>query len=257
METVAVTEEKVKKKRGRKPSKNRKGYFYEEQEQAVVDYISTDDEIVKNKIYNKVLKPAFTKMAESIIRRYKLYLPDEEYQETFDDTLSFLMTKLSKFDPTKNYKAYSYCGTICKNYLIFKTNSFAKKQKRSVSYDNPLDNLQSTINNSLDYSYNEGDAKSVFMHELTGNTIEGIEKIINNKKELELTKEEIKVGQALIDLIKNWDDLFVQMGSNKFNKSSILMYLRETTMLNNKALREALKTYKTMYYNVKLNLINE
>ena len=39
METVAVTEEKVKKKRGRKPSKNRKGYFYEEQEQAVVDYI--------------------------------------------------------------------------------------------------------------------------------------------------------------------------------------------------------------------------
>ena len=95
------------------------------------------------------------------------------------------------------------------------------------------------------------------MHELTGNTIEGIEKIINNKKELELTKEEIKVGQALIDLIKNWDDLFVQMGSNKFNKSSILMYLRETTMLNNKAIREALKTYKTMYYNVKLNLINE
>ena len=35
------------------------------------------------------------------------------------------------------------------------------------------------------------------------------------------------------------------------------MYLRETTMLNNKAIREALKTYKTMYYNVKLNLINE
>ena len=137
METVAVTEEKVKKKRGRKPSKNRKGYFYEEQEQAVVDYISTDDEITKNKIYNKVLKPAFTRMVESIIRRYKLYLPDEEYQETFDDTLSFLMTKLSKFDPTKNYKAYSYCGTICKNYLIFKTNSFAKKQERSGAYDNP------------------------------------------------------------------------------------------------------------------------
>ena len=29
METVAVTEEKVKTKRGRKPSKNRKGYFHE------------------------------------------------------------------------------------------------------------------------------------------------------------------------------------------------------------------------------------
>lgn len=48
------------------------------------------------------------------MRRYKLYPPDEEFQETFDDTISFLMTKLYHFDPSTNYKAYSYCGTICK-----------------------------------------------------------------------------------------------------------------------------------------------
>ena len=35
-------------KRGRK----RKGYFYEEQEQAVYDYINTKDPIEKNKIFN-------------------------------------------------------------------------------------------------------------------------------------------------------------------------------------------------------------
>ena len=58
-----------KKKRGRKPSKERKGYFYEVQEQAVVDYIYSDDIHEKNRIFNEILKPAFTKMIESIIRR--------------------------------------------------------------------------------------------------------------------------------------------------------------------------------------------
>ena len=71
-ENTGTTQEVVvKKKRGRKPSKERKGYFYEEQEQAVVDYISTDNIHEKNRIFNTILKPAFTKMIESIIRRYR------------------------------------------------------------------------------------------------------------------------------------------------------------------------------------------
>ena len=80
-------------KRGRK----RKGYFYEEQEQAVVDYILAQTKEEKDKIFNMWLLPAFTKMVESIIRRYKLYLPDEEFDETFNDTISFLMTKIEKY----------------------------------------------------------------------------------------------------------------------------------------------------------------
>ena len=55
MSEICVTEEKVKKKRGRKPSKERKGYFYAEQEQAVVDYINTEDEQEKNRIYKECI----------------------------------------------------------------------------------------------------------------------------------------------------------------------------------------------------------
>ena len=56
MPEICVTEEKVKKKRGRKPSKERKGYFYEREEQAVVDYISSDNERERNQIFNTILK---------------------------------------------------------------------------------------------------------------------------------------------------------------------------------------------------------
>ena len=257
MSEICVTEEKVKKKRGRKPSKERKGYFYEREEQAVVDYISTNDEREKNRIFNTTLKPAFTKMIESIIRRYSLYPPDEEFQETFDDTMSFLMTKLSCFDPSTNYKAYSYCGTICKNYLIYKINQFAKNQKRNESYDNPVGDSQSGIDDNIRFSYSDSDPRTTFLAELTGNTVENIKRILAEKDRLKLNDNEVKVGMTLINLMTNWDDIFAQMGSNKFNKSSILLFLKETTMLNTKEIRDALKVYKKRYYEVKYKLINE
>ena len=249
----------VKKKRGRKPNPNKKNYYFgPEEEQAVVDYINSDDENEKNKIFNMKLKMPFTKMIESIIRRYSLYPQDEEFTETFDDTMSFLITKLSCFDPTTNYKAYSYCGTICKNYLIYKINQFAKNQKRNDSYDNPLSSGSlGDINDNIKFSYDTTDPKNTFLSELTGNTVENIKHILKDKDRLKLNENEIKVGMTLINLMTNWDEIFAQMGSNKFNKSSILLFLKETTMLNTKEIRDALKVYKKRYYEVKYKLINE
>lgn len=247
----------VKKKRGRKPSKERKGYFYETQENAVVEYLSTDSIDERNRIFDTILKPAFTKMIESIIRRYNLYPPNEEFQNTFDDTLSFLMTKLSCFDPSANYKAYSYCGTICKNYLIYKINQFAKNQKRNESYDNPSSSLQGDFGDDIKFSYDDNDQKNTFLTELTGSTVSNIQLILDKRDELKLSDNEIKVGNTLINLMENWDELFAQMGSNKFNKSSILLFLKENTMLSTKEIRDALKIYKKKYYEIKLELINE
>lgn len=257
-EEICETEQPIKKKRGRKPNPNKKNYYFcDREESAVVRYISTDDEKEKNEIFNTTLKPAFTKMVESIIRRYNLYAPDENFQETFDDTISFLMTKLSCFDPTTNFKAFSYCGTICRNYLIYKINQFTKNQKRNISYDNPFDGLKSDINDNISYSYDSSDPRKSFLMELTGNTVDNIQKILGDKDSLELTDNEVKVGKALINLIKNWDDLFAQMGSNKFNKSSILLFLKENTLLSTKEIRDSMKVYKKSYYEVKNKLINE
>ena len=92
---------------------------------------------------------------------------------------------------------------------------------------------------------------------MTGNTVENIKRILEDKDKLRLNENEIKVGMTLINLMTNWDEIFAQMGSNKFNKSSILLFLKETTMLNTKEIRDALKVYKKRYYEVKWKLINE
>lgn len=238
-------------KRGRKPSTKRKGYFYEEQEQAVVDYINTESKITKNKIFNTILLPAFTKMIESIIRRYNLYPADEDFSETFNDTISFLMTKIYNFKPEQNKKAYSYCGTICKNYLMGRINQNVKNQKRTERYDV----IQSDFLDNIKYSYNDTNSRIEFLQELMKDTVYKIENIVNDGEKLHLNENETKVGKALVNLMSNWEDLFIQMGSNKFNKSSILLFLKETTNLGTKEIRDGMKRYKAIYYDIKKKMI--
>ena len=238
-------------KRGRKKKNVRKGYFFEEQEDAVVRYNATDDAVEKDKIFREILQPAFTKMIESIIRRYNLYPQDEVFEQTFNDTLSFLMTKISKFNPESGYKAYSYCGTICKNYLIYKINLYAKNQKRVLPYES----ISTEIDENIRYSYNIEETTQGFLNSLIKRTIQEINKTIEESKEDELTPNERKVGLALINVLENWENLFCDMGSNKFNKSSILLFLKESTCLTTKEIRDGMKKYKSMYYFIKQKML--
>ena len=240
-------------KRGRKAGKDRKGYFYEQEEQAVIDYVSSEDKVEKNRIYLECLQPALTKMIESIIRRYNLYLPDEIFQETFDDTMSFLLTKIEHFNPDSGFKAYSYCGTICKNYLILKIKQYNNNLIRNDRYEV----IQNDIDDNVKFSYDNNDDQIQFLTELLEKVTEEIELMLGKKDQYKLNENEIKVGNALVSLLSGWGELFARMGSNKFNKSSILMFIKELTLLNTSEIRMAMKKYKIAYHNVRKKIIND
>lgn len=289
-------------KRGRKP-KERKGYFYENEEQAVIDYINSDNAIEKNEIFNKYLYPAFIKMIESIIRRYNLYCTDEEFQQTFDDTLSYLMSKISHYRHTiyeyeeievipdgeqpefidekeekryfknanenspeyivieyndgeikcfklkeKKYKAFSYCQTVVKNYLMYKRMQVVKEQQRNTPYDVVSDAFEN------DKKYSTEEVPSYILAEkLIKETNEEIKKILNNSEEFNLSEKEKKVGYALCDLFENnnWEKLIREDDSNKLLKSSVLYFLREETMMTTKEIRDNCKRFKKLYYFIK------
>ena len=133
-ETISATTEDVSsKKRGRKAVNL--NYFDVREETAVRNFLLAESSHEKNKIYNEFLKAPLDKMISSIIRRYKLYRKDMDFNEIHVDTHSFLMTKVDKFKPDKNKKAYSYFGTICKHYLLGQLIKDDKKLKSDVSYD--------------------------------------------------------------------------------------------------------------------------
>ena len=60
-------------------------------------------------------------------------------------------------------------------------------------------------------------------------------------------KNEKKVGKALVSLLTDWEKLLPDNGSNKLQKSSVLYFLREETMMTTKEVRDNMKKYKCMY----------
>ena len=229
-------------KRGRKPGKERKGYFYEKEEQAVIDYISTNDGPTKEKIYNEILRPAFEKMVSSIIRRYRLYIPDEEYEQTYNDALSELITKMNYYNPSKKTKAYSYYGTIVKNYLMNRGCDYQKELQKNLPFEETADEISEENN----YTPYEQTFEDEAINLVNGISLR-IKEMINEKDKYGLNQNEIKVGLALSDLFDNWENLLPENGSNKLNKSSILFFLREETKMSTKEVRDNMKKYKKAY----------
>lgn len=223
----------------------RKGYFYEKEEQAIIDYVNAQTLDERNRIFNNILYPALTKMIESIIRRYKLFIPDEEFYQTFSDVFSYLLTKLNNFDPTKGCKAYSYCGTVCKNYLYYKSTQFSKSQKKSVPYGDIVED----INDNIKYSdYEQSNRSERDVCHLVKATVSNIQKMIDDPVLNELKPDEVKVGKALIVLMNNWQDILPDDGSStKMKKSSVLFFLREETMMTTNQVRKNMKPFKFIY----------
>jgi hypothetical protein len=219
--------------------RTQKIYFGEDQEKAVVRYLESESDDERNKIFNEYLREPLIIMVESIIRRYKLYRKDMEFEEIHTDTLSFLITKINKFDHTKNTKAYSYFGTICKNYLMGAIQKDTKEQNRQVSYDD----ISSDIEESplLSYVIDEHviDYRDVII-KLTMN----LEEFVENQN---LTDNERKLGYALLEIFNNFDKIFQVGDGNKFNKNLILLSLREMTSLSTKEIRISLKRFKKLY----------
>lgn len=243
MSVNKINIDEVKKRKGRKTKLTK--YFDEVEENAVRDYLTAKTFDEKNKIYNDFLKDPLDKMISSIIRRYKLYRKDMDFDEIHIDTHSFLMTKIDKFKPSKEKKAYSYFGTICKNYLMGQIMKDQKESNRKVSYEDISTDIYHTP--EMIYHIDE--------HELTTDDIikNYVKKLRETIDEKNATEEEVKLGYALADIFENYQSLFTETANNKFNRNVVLFEIREMTNLSTKEIRSSIKKYKKLYF----QLINE
>jgi hypothetical protein len=247
LETLSAnTEDVSSKKRGRKSVKE--NYFDLREENAVKKFLLAETSEEKNKIYNEFLRGPLDKMISSIIRRYKLYRKDMNFIEIHTDTHSFLMTKADKFNPSKNKKAYSYFGTICKNYLMGQIIKDQKETNRKVSYEDISSNLEERPD--MIYRIDE---------EILDSSViisEYLKELKNFVESENLNENERKLGYALIDLFDNYETIFSATENNKFNKNIILLSLREMTNLTTKEIRLSIRKYKHLFVFIQNKLKN-
>lgn len=229
---------KEKKSKRGKNQKN-ENYFDIQEELAVRMFLTATTFDEKNKIYNEYLRYPLDKMISSIIRRYKLYRKDMDFIEIHNDTHSFLITKVDKFVPSKEKKAYSYFGTICKNYLMGQIQKDQKEFNRKISYEDISHDLENDI--KMTYYL---DIEPLKDDNIIPNLVIIIKEILDKD---ELNDNEYKLGLALSDIFENYQSIFPASGNNKFNKNLILLSLREITNMSTKEIRASMKKFKKIY----------
>ena len=231
-------------KRGRK--RKNAMYFGPDEEEAVVKFLESEDEAERNIIFNEWLKAPLDKMVESIIRKYKLYRKGETFEELHGDTMSFLMTKVHKFETGRGKKAYSYFGTIAKNYILGLLIKDEKYMKQTSSYEEV--NINFEEREDLTYFI---DKDNFSMEEFIQKLSNGIKDELNDENHLpkkRVNENEKKVGYVLIEILENWEVSFESMdGGSKYNKNSVLETMRNYTNLSTKDIRIAMKRYKELY----------
>lgn len=231
-------------KRGRK--RKNEMYFGPDEEEAVIKFLESDSDYERNVIFNEWLKGPLDKMIESIIRKYKLYRKGETFEELHSDTVSFLMTKVHKFETGRGKKAYSYFGTISKNYILGLLIKDEKYTKQTSSYEDMSSNLEER--EDLSYVI---DNDNFMMDDFIKKLSDGIKDELNDENlspKKKLNDNEKKVGLALIEILENWQTAFESMnGGSKYNKNAVLETMRNYTNLSTKDIRLAMKRFKELY----------
>ena len=223
-------------------------YFGPPQEQAVRTFLTATTWDEKNTVYNGFLRDPLIKMIDSIIRRYRLYRPNMEFTDIHTDTLSFLVTKMDKFKPAKGKKAYSYFGTICKNYLMGSIMKDNRDRNRQISYED----ISYSLEQDEKHSYLMFDG-ALPVEEVMAALLIELKKFIADNR---LNINEEKIGYCLIDVFENYEAIFIAGKGNKFNKNVILYQLREMSGLTTKEIRSAIKPYKNLYKELLQRLIS-
>ena len=99
---------------------------------------------------------------------------------------------------------------------------------------------------------------------LINSVIDKIEDRINN--DLTIKKNEIIVGDAIVNVLKHWQILFMEDSpegkynkrvTNKFAKNKILLYLKEQTGLSTEEIRIGIKPFKEIYFVEKMDYMED
>lgn len=216
--------------------KKKKVYFGKEAHEAIVDFQKTNCYKEKNKIYFDKIKPSFEKLVENLIFIHGFSKDENHFKTLKCDCVSFLFEILSKFDPDKGSKAFSYFNVCAKNFLIINSKKLTKQKNKNVSiYDPDLSNLQK--NKIENYQIIPSQEKILVDQE----DKQIIFDFIENIKIKTSNKNEKKCLEAIDHIFKNIENL------DYLNKRAIFIYLRELSGLNAKQVSIAMSNIRKNY----------
>jgi hypothetical protein len=205
-------------------------YFTQETEDAIVMYNTIDDEFQRNLIYTKKIHPAFYKLAEIMIHRFKFYNFDVSHEDVKHEVISFLHEKITKYK-AENGKAFSYFSIVAKNYLIAENNKNYYHFKRSQDIG-AIDLERNIVNEKVRYDLIE--EKKDFI-DIFVNVVEKYLPLFFSKQ------RDIQVADSILYLFKTRENI------ENYNKKAIYILVRERTGVGSQYITSVINKIKTIY----------
>lgn len=222
--------------RKRKP-KEKKQYFTQDTEDAIIEYLAETDPNKRNRIYNERIDYSFFKLTENIIHTFKFYYTEvETIAELQHEVISFLLEKLHLYNQSKG-KAYSYFGTIAKRYLILYNNKNYEKLKNKAEVE-AIDEDQTIVLNIVNNSKGVDDVlmgENYFLNKFIAYVDLHLFRIFPDQ-------EDAKTADAIIQLFRHRESLDI------FNKKGIYIYIREQTDQDTPQITKVIKSLKKVHY---------
>lgn len=229
-------------------------YFGKEEEKAVKKYIKGDlSKIEKDRLYQEKLQEPIDKLVESILsvygKKYNIFKgTGYNYNQLKMMGLSYLFKKFDKFDPDRTnsngqkVKAYSFFGTILRNYYLKLKKDYDKEKKRKLNIHNE-ELMKPYESDHLSYEQDNDDYEEVFIEKLILWFKENIDRLFEKE-------EKRKIAYAIIEVMKNVKNL------ECFNKKYIYIQIREMTGIETRKITPVVKKMKDTYRHIKYNYIN-
>lgn len=195
-----------------------KMYFNSDTEKAIIEYNKSDDDTEREIIFKTRIYPAFNKLAENIINRFKFPYIEETFEDTKHQVISFLVLNLHKFTEDKG-KAFSYFSVVAKNYLILHNNNAYRDNLRSAYLAEPTSEdsfvLEEVLTVSPDTETAKSDARD-FINLLIQYWDFNLTKIFKKRKDIE-------IANAVVELLRRSNTI------ENFNKKALYLLIREMT----------------------------
>lgn len=207
--------EYLDKELGTKPKKKRQSqqYFTEETEESIIQYLNSEDQEFRDKIYKDKIENAFYKLAENIIHTFKFYYTGlNTVEELKHEVVTFLLEKLHKYKQERG-KAYSYFGTIAKRYLIiYNQKEYNRLQAQSSSDE--IDNENVIVAQNLTTSTNDLFDEIPFIDLFVNYCNKNLYKLFPKEKDH-------KTADVILELFSKRESLEI------LDKKALYIYIRE------------------------------
>ena len=188
-------------------------YFTKDTENAILEYNSISDKLLKDRIYKERIHSSFEKLAEIVYNKWKFTYFDDEPTDVMSEVVTFMVEKIHMYKDPDYGKAYSYFTIVARNYLILNNNANYKRYKRTDIIS------KMPVTWDMENSFND-DVKNDDYKTFNKSMLEYWDVHLESHFQ---KKRDIQIADSVLELFRRAEYI------ENFNKKSLYLLVREMT----------------------------